>query len=361
MSPSDPSSRRNFLRGRFGREMPTREDEPAVGPLSPIIDPARQRYLMSVSRRAMACQWQAYFNAGQYEQAELASMAALDLVDQLEAQLTIFREDSEVSQLNQLAADEPVEVQENLFELLDRSQDLAEQTGGAFDITSGPLSEVWGFARREGRVPEPNELAATLEHVGSHLLELDDDGGTVFFRDEQLEINLGGIGKGYALDCAADKIEEEAVFDFLLHGGQSSVVARGRNADRDTGWAVGLVHPLNPKQRLAEIVLVDQALSTSGSGTQFITHRGRRLGHILNPKTGWPAEGVLSATVITESAAEADALSTAMFVMGPEAARDFCQGRPDVGVALVLPGERSGSVVIESHNLSDDQWRRLDG
>ena len=362
MSSSDPTSRRNFLRGRVaGRDTSSESDQQSANrAATSSTDPTSRAYLTSVGRRAMACQFQAFFNAGQYEQAEEAAIEALDLVERIEAQLTVYRPDSELSQLNQNAGEDSVEVEENLFELIEQSLDLTKQTAGAFDVTAGPLSQVWGFARGEGRLPKESELAEALAHVGSRLLHLDADARSVHYLDPLVEINLGGIGKGYALDEAADAIEEEGVADFLLHGGQSSVIARGRNADRDRGWSVGLVHPLNPKQRLAELILVDKALSTSGSGTQLIRHQGRRLGHILDPRTGWPAEGVLSATVVTEAAAEADALSTALFVMGADRAREFCATRTDVGAVMIVPGERDGTVKIEAFNLADNDWKLLD-
>lgn len=362
MSPRDPTSRRDFLRGRVARrDTPESPGPTSIGDtVSDATDPTNRPYLMSVGRRAMACQFQAYFNAGQYEQAEEAAIAALDLVERIESQLTIYREESELSRVNREAGDDPVEVETNLFELLERSFDLTEQTGGAFDITAGPLSQVWGFARGEGRVPSKSELATALEHVGRRLVRLDDEPQSVQFLAPEVEINLGGIGKGYALDEAAESLEDNGVADFLLHGGQSSVIARGRNAERDRGWLVGLVHPLDPKRRLAEITLVDRALSTSGSGTQFIRHQGRRLGHILDPRTGWPAEGVLSATVVTESAAEADALSTALFVLGIDGARDFCRTRTDVSAVLIVPGDRDGTVAMEAFNMANDDWMRLE-
>lgn len=363
MSPSEPRSRRDFLRGRTARggDSAAKSKQNLSGDNQDAsTDPTTRPYLMTVSRRAMACEFQAYFNAGQYAQAEEAALAAFDLVEQIESQLTIYRPESELSQLNRHAGDDPVSVELNLFELLQRSFEIGAQTDEAFDITAGPLSKVWGFARREGRVPEASELSAALAHIGRPLVQLDGQQQTVHYLDPQVEINLGGIGKGYALDAAVESLESDGLSDVLLHGGKSSVVARGSNADLERGWVVGLVHPLNPKQRLAEVTLIDKALSTSGSGTQSITHQGRRLGHILDPRTGWPAEGVLSATVVTASAAEADALSTALFVMGVDRAREFCQSRPEVQVALMVPDERQGAVRMESFNLAADDWKFLD-
>ena len=166
--------------------------------------------------------------------------------------------------------------------------------------------------------------------------------------------------------------------DFLIHGGNSSVLARGeRNAECrtqnaesdqseirnpksaiDPGWSVALRHPLRPDVRLAEFVLCNQALGTSGSGTQFFHHQGRRYGHIIDPRTGWPADQVLSATVIAPNAEQADALSTAFYVMGLEPAREFCAAHPDIS-ALLTTHTSTGQIELHPINLPDDRWRRL--
>jgi thiamine biosynthesis lipoprotein len=135
-----------------------------------------------------------------------------------------------------------------------------------------------------------------------------------------VEINPGAIGKGWAIDRAVESLAAAGVASVLVHGGQSSVRARGTQGpavEGRHGWRVGLRHPLRPGRRLATITLDDRALGTSGSGTQFFIDRGRRVGHILDPRTGLPAEGVISATVLAESAADADALATALYVLGP--------------------------------------------
>jgi thiamine biosynthesis lipoprotein len=159
----------------------------------------------------------------------------------------------------------------------------------------------------------------------------------------------------------AELLDEGVVCDYLVHGGRSSVLARGDHPDRPgRGWSIGLRHPLRPAERLAEFFLLDQSLSTSGSGTQFFQRRGRRYGHILDPRTGWPAEGMYSATVIAPTAAEADALSTAFYVMGPEKTAAFCGKHPDVAALLVSPTERSGDIQLYAYNLTANQWQQLD-
>ena len=140
---------------------------------------------------------------------------------------------------------------------------------------------------------------------------------TIAFRQAGMSINFNSMGKGYALDRMAELLAANDVGDFLLQGGKSSVLARGdQPGSSETGWLVGVRHPLRPDERMAELVLHDQALSTSGAGTQFFIRRGQRYGHILDPRTGRPAEGLYSATVIAPTAAEAEGLSTAFYVMG---------------------------------------------
>jgi FAD:protein FMN transferase len=231
-------------------------------------------------------------------------------------------------------------------------------TGGAFDITTGPLSKIWGFTRRAGAIPSAEDLAEALEHVGTQHLMLNAEPQTVEFSRPGISINLGAIGKGYALDRCAERFAAAGINDVLLHGGSSSVLARGSHgATPGEGWAVGVRNPLRPEHRLGELKVSDQALATSGSGSQFFIHNGQRYGHILDPRSGWPAQGVLSTTVIAPTAAMADALSTAFYVMGPVAAEQFCNEHTDIAALMVCPGERAGSLVLHGWNVQPDQWR----
>jgi thiamine biosynthesis lipoprotein len=285
---------------------------------------------------------------------------ALDLVESLEAQMTVYRDDSEVIRINRRAANEPVPVEPRLFGLFQEAARLYFETEGALDITSGPLSETWGFSRREGRVPSDADIVAAQRRVGMQHVVLDAAQGTIRFRRPGLTVNLNSMGKGYALDRMSELLTGAAVDDYLLHGGKSSVLARGDQPGGDTaGWAIGLRHPLRPAERLAEILLRDQALSTSGSGTQFFIRRGRRYGHILDPRTGRPTEGLYSATAIASTTTEAEGLSTAFYVMGPEKVREYCKTHPEIGALLVGPANREGDVRLYSFGLDDHPWRQL--
>jgi thiamine biosynthesis lipoprotein len=352
------STRREFLTGQAVADALVPFD---VGGESSLSDPSSQRYLVRLSRRAMACNFEVFLNAGQDPGANTAALVALDLVDRLEDQLSIYRESSELSELNRTAAFMPVEVEPRLFNLLEFATHLYFATNGAFDVTSGRLSQVWGFTRRRGEIPQPEVLAESLACVGSRHLEFNRDHHTVRFLQPGLEINLGSIGKGYALDRCAELLEQSSIHDYLLHGGNSSVLARGSHAGRTTpGWCVGVRNPLRPERRLGQLILHDKALGTSGSGTQFFMHEGRRLGHILDPRTGWPAEAVLSVSVIATTAAEADALATAFYVMGPENSRSYCDNHPDIGFVMACPGARAGSLEVHCAGIPAGSWEVLD-
>ena len=307
----------------------------------------------------MACEFQVLLNAGEADLGTEAALTALEQVTCLEEQLSVYRPESEVSALNRLAAHRPQPVEENLFRLLELCRELHHTTNGAFDITSGPLSRAWGFFRRQGRLPSQSEIDQARECVGASRLELCPVKRSIAFRHPELEINLGGIGKGYALDQCQEILRDHAVTSFLLHGGRSSVLANGHRTGHETqadGWLVALKHPLKPADELGKVRLRDRALGTSGSANQFFHFQGRRFSHVLDPREGWPAEELLSATVLAPSAALADALSTAFFVLGYEQSEVYCQNHCDVGAILVAPGQRSGTLEIRTMGLAPGDW-----
>lgn len=349
------TSRREFLRG-FAPASQAEPGDALAGPAEPV---AEQAYLVQLKRRAMACDFELYLNAGQYPQASEVGLAAFDLIDQLEEQLSVFRPSSEVSQINAHAERGPVHVESRLWALLAQAMQIFRDTAGAYDITAGPLVKAWGFYRRAGAIPDPQVLEQALSCIGSDSVELDESAGTIHFTKPGVELNLGSIGKGYALDRAAELLAAAEIADFLWHGGQSSVLARGTSAGNARGWSVGIRDPVRSDRRLAEIDLCDRALSTSGSGVQFFRHGGKRYGHILDPRTGWPAEGMFSATVVAPTAAEADALSTAFYVMGVEKALEYCRTHTAIGTLLVYPSTQGSKVEFTTAGLADDLWRQL--
>ena len=265
-----------------------------------------------------------------------AGREAFELLDALEDQLTVYRPHSEVSRINRLAPRQAVRVEAGLFGLLDLARQIHADTGGAYDVAIGSLLEVWGFVRGPRRVPADAERGEAIAVSGMAHVSLDAERRSVRLLRPGVKINLGSIGKGYALDRMADRLAARGVRNALIHGGSSSVVARG-DAHGD-GWAVRIRHPVDTTSHIAEVRLRDQALGTSAATFQFLEHEGRRLGHILDPRTGWPASGVASVSVVAPSGTLADALSTAFYIGGIELARAYCESHSNIG-AILLPEE----------------------
>lgn len=305
---------------------------PALGIAAELEEPPPapgDLVMLRFARQAMATTFEVLLPFDAAAGGEPAQVA-LDEIDRLETQLTVYRDASEVSRLNAMAAQRPVRVEKNLFDLLTLAKRIHDETHGAFDISVGALIKAWGFYRRQGRVPTLTEREATP--VGMHHIVLDAERQTVFFERPGIEINLGSIGKGYALDRAAALVD---VPNLLMHGGHSSILARGNETAGSSGWTVGLTDPERPQCRRALVHLRNRAMATSAITYQHIEHESKKLGHLLDPRTRWPAEGMLSATVTAPTAAEADALATAFFILGVEKARAYCDAYPQVGAAMI--------------------------
>ena len=313
-----PTTRRDFLSG----VMPERSESGASW--------------IRVHRRAMACRFDIILDSADASGLP-AAREALDEVDRLEALLSVFKPDSAVSEVNRTAGGAPVAVDTDLFDLLQACSMLTRETAGAFDITSTPLSRCWGFLQREGRLPSEAAIDAARARVGGHLVALDAAARTVRFGCDGLEINLGAIGKGFALDRVGAILRRRHVRHALLSAGRSSLLAVG---GRNRGWLIDITSPrVEAGQRLAQVRLRDAAIGTSGAGEQFVVVDGRRYGHVIDPRTGWPAAGVLSVSVVAWDAATADALSTAFLVGGPALADEYCSEHRDVLALMTLEGE----------------------
>lgn len=290
-----------------------------------------------VARAAMGCLFEIYLVGEDGESLAGAAEQALDEVERLDRQLSHYRDDSDIARLNAHAWEQWVRVEPRLFELLQRCAAWHAETGGAFDITAGPLVRAWGFHDGAHRVPGDKEIASLLERVGMDRLELDARDNLVRFLAPGMELNLGAVGKGYALDEAADVLRFYHAGRGVLHGGQSTILALGA-PPAQPGWELTLRDPRDGSP-VETLVLRDEALSTSSGFQQSFEASGRRYGHILDPRGGYPAQGVVSAWVVAPSAAESDALSTACFVLGREGAGAACGGRPGVRALLI---EESG-------------------
>ena len=294
---------------------------------------------LHVNRKAMACRFEVTLHGSTECGVSIAS-EALDEVEEIEKQLSTFKEESAVSLLNRSAASRAIRVERSLFDLLSICKELYDETEGAFDITSGPLTRCWGFLKREGRLPSEAEIEKARELVGSDKLVLDAASTTVQFKQPGVEINLGSIGKGYALDVVSKHFRKQNEPALLSAGGSSFLATGSARA-----WLVGVRHPRAKQKRFASVRLHECAMSTSGSEEQFFESGGRRFGHIIDSRTGWPAEKVSSVTVVADSAARSDALATAFFVGGRTLAERYCEKHRDV-VAIMLEANAARPVAI---------------
>jgi len=291
-----------------------------------------------------------------YEKTEMRRTATwvLNEIDRYDSLLNIWKKDSLLKQLNQQAAQKPVEVCEEIFAFLKLAKEFHAKTGGAFDITATPLVRCWGFFTREGHVPNPEEIEQAMQCVGMDYVELDDEKRTVFFQKEGVELTPASMGKGYALDCALQVAHEEGLKTVLLNGGFSSVLASGAPKWRDS-WQIDIRNPLDHTNPLARIQLCNQGFSSSGSEEQQFEYQGKTYGHILDPRTGWPASHMLNVNVIAPTAAEAEALSTAFYVMGVEKTLEYCENHRDIGVLILCNPDETGRAEFLTSNLNQER------
>jgi thiamine biosynthesis lipoprotein len=261
---------------------------------------------------------------------------ALDEIDRIDRLLSHYRRDSPLSRVNREAANGPVAVEPELLAFLAECLRFSRESDGAFDVTVGPLMKAWGFFRDEGRVPSEDELARALQVVGYPHVVLDPIAGTVRFDRPGVELDLGGIGKGYAVDRVVALLRRRGVASALVNLGGSSVYGLGAPPGKKA-WEIGIQDPTHPARTAVTVPLRDRALSVSGGYERFFEKDGVTYSHIMDPRTGRPVQGVLSVAVLTGSATGGDALDNILFVLGPKASRSYLGRMPGAEALLFLP------------------------
>ncbi len=265
--------------------------------------------------------------------ARQAANEAFHELDRLEQELSRFIENSDIARINSQSANQPTRIGLATFECLQQSLQIFQETGGAFDITVGPLLKCWLNEDKTVRTPSDQELELASGHVGLHHLQLNEDRHTVTVDVGPMLIDLGGIGKGYALTQLAQLLQEWELATVFLQGGDSSALALGAPPGMP-GWPITLSSPSNRAQVLSRFYLRDRALS--GSGLQ----KGQ---HIIDPRSGRPVSSATAAWACSADAAGSDALSTAFMIMNHDEIAAYCAGNPDVLALVVSQGDRSGS------------------
>jgi thiamine biosynthesis lipoprotein len=247
---------------------------------------------------------------------EAAADAAFDEVRRLDELLSNYQPGSQWSEVNRNAASRPVKVSPELFDLLSACLEYSRESEGAFDITVGPLMKVWGFYKGSGHLPHKPEVAAALAKVGYRHIQLDRAAGTVRFDRPGVEMDPGGVGKGYAVDRMVDILRQNGVQIALVAGSGSSIYGMGAPPDEPRGWPVKIKDPWDNRKTLAEVWLKDNSLSTSGSYEKFFRAEGRIYAHIMDPRTGYPAQGSISVSVVAPRTVDSEVWAKPYFVNG---------------------------------------------
>ncbi len=248
-------------------------------------------------------------------QLEAASEAAFEEVRRLDALLSNYKSSSEWSEINRFAAERAVVVSEESFHLLSACLEYSRRSKGSFDITVGPLMKVWGFYKGSGRLPHRAEIRAVLASIGWSQVELKAAGRTVRFRRPGMSIDPGGIGKGYAVDQMVKILREAGIRSAFVSASSSTVYALG-TPPGEAGWKVTISDPKNRQRAVGEVLLKDESLSTSGNYEKFFVAGKHIYSHIMNPLTGYPAEGMLSVSVIAPRAIDSEAWTKPLYVNG---------------------------------------------
>ncbi|MCA1595407.1 MAG: FAD:protein FMN transferase [Chloroflexi bacterium] len=273
---------------------------------------------ISLARRAMGTRFELVLEGeGDPVRLRAAGEEALDEIERLERQLSLYQSESDLSGLNRDAGARWVRIDPRFFKLLERAVSLSMAADGAFDITVAPLMHAWGFVGARGRMPDAAAVRSARELVGCHHLLLDAASSSVRFDSEGVSIDLGAIGKGYAVERALDILREGGVQAALIHGGASTIGVLGRPPGAES-WRIAIADPFDREQVVTHVRLKDgDALSVSAQHEKCFTGPdGRTYGHVLDPRSGVPVQGARLAAVVGASATDTDALSTALLVLG---------------------------------------------
>jgi len=246
---------------------------------------------------------------------ETASNDAFDEARRLDRLLSNYQPESEWSRVNRDASSHPVEVSKELFDLLTACVNYSRQSEGAFDITVGPLMKVWGFYKDTGRLPQPGELKQAMAEIGYRNLVLDPAKSTVAFARPGLNLDPGGVGKGYAVDRMVNVLQKDGVHSALVSAAGSSIYGLGAPPGQP-GWRIEIKDPRNEFRHVSEITLKNESISTSGTSEKFFVAEGKTWSHIMDPRTGYPAQGILSVSVIAPRTIDSEVWAKPYFIQG---------------------------------------------
>ncbi|MFL6354739.1 MAG: FAD:protein FMN transferase [Bryobacteraceae bacterium] len=237
-------------------------------------------------------------------------------VRRLDRMLSNYIPSSELSRVNERAGKHPVMVSREFFDLLATCERYSRQSDGTFDITVGPLLKIWGFYKGLGRLPSNAEIRLALGNVGHQNLELDSTNLTVRFKKPGVDLDPGGVAKGYAVDRMAAVLMKSGIASALVSAGGSSIFGIGAPPNDPRGWYIRIRDPKRENSTAAEVYLKDNSISTSGSYEKFFWANGRLYSHIMNPRTGYPSEGMLAVSVVSPRTVDSEIWAKPYYILG---------------------------------------------
>lgn len=271
------------------------------------------------------------------KRAESAISKALDEARRLDQMLSNYRPHSELSRVNRSASQRSIRVSSEFFQFLSACAEYSRASEGTFDITAAPLMKVFGFYKGTGRLPDPGEVAQTLQKVGHKNVVLDKKHMTVRFERNGVELDPGGIGKGFAVDKMVEILKQHRVHSALISAGGSTIYALGTPPDKP-GWKVNIKDPCHPSKTIQSVELKNESISTSGNYEKFFWADGRIWSHIMDPRTGFPARGTLSVSIIAPQTIDSEAWAKPYYILGrtwterhkpPDFRIFYCEDKPD--------------------------------
>ncbi len=302
---------------------------------------SREPHRYEATRVSMACTYAVDAYGADDAAVREAVTAAFDEVDRIDRLMSHYKPESPLSRLNREASTHAVTVDPELFDFIDEALRYSRESDGAFDITVGPLMKAWGFFRGEGRVPADGELTDLRRRVGFHHVVLNRRDRTIAFDRPGVELDLGGIAKGYAVDRAAGVLRQRGVVSALVSAGGSTILGVGAPPG-ESGWEVSLQDPLDAARIALKVRLKDRALSVAGGSEKSFESNGVKYSHIMDPRTARPVQGILGVAVLASSGTAGDALDDVFFVEGLERARAHVSRLKETEAYLFLPDSAAG-------------------
>ena len=308
-----------------------------IGPASHERDQPAALARLELTEEAMGSSFSLVLFGPDRQGLESAAAAAFAEAHRLDRLLSNYLAASEWSAMNREAASRPVRVTPELFALLSDCLEYSRMSEGAFDITVGPLIKVWGFYKGEGGLPQPEEVKNKLNRVGYRHVQLDPGHRTVRFARPGMDLDPGGIGKGYAVDRMVKVLKEAGVRIALVSAAGSSIYGLGAPPDTPQGWPITIRTPRDPSAVATHVDLKNMSVSTSGSYEKFFWAKGRTYSHIVDPRTGYPAQGTSAVSVLAPRTLDSEAWTKPFFINGRAWARAhkpvgfrvfFCDDRP---------------------------------